>query len=189
MQRRRNYKVCFDKSVVSADFLTHADSSPAVNVKCELLNGVGGRGVSHWSRAALHRSSASGSRQVKHNKPRLSQAWGIIYLDPAPSARLYFSNTLHFRAPVAALTSPTVGPNRPHITCFSSGWRRGRARKKYLTVGSHFWPVCAQTQFIRLHFSRNQKRRGLKETQRRWARTRGTFVCRLQVKGFIIPLL
>lgn len=35
----------------------------------------------------------------------------------------------------------------------------GRARKKYLTVVSHFWTVCAQTQFIRLHFSRNQKQR------------------------------
>ena len=33
--------------VVSADFLAHVDSSPAVNVKCELLNRVGVGGDSY----------------------------------------------------------------------------------------------------------------------------------------------
>lgn len=89
------------KTVVSADFLAHADTSPAANVKCELLNRVGGRGVSHGSWAVLHRSLASGTRQVKHNKLQLSQTWGIIYLNPAQSVWLHFSNTLHYPAPVA----------------------------------------------------------------------------------------
>lgn len=58
-------------------------------------------GVSHWSRAALHRSLASGARQVKHNKLVLSQTQGIIYLDPSQSLWLHFSNTLDFLVPVA----------------------------------------------------------------------------------------
>lgn len=80
------------------------DGSPAVNVKCELLSVVGGRRVSPWSWTALLHSLAPGARQVKHNKLRLSQTWGIIYLDRALRVWLQFSSALHF--PVLVVLQP-----------------------------------------------------------------------------------
>lgn len=111
------------KPVVSADFLAHMDSSPAVNVKCELLNRVGGRGVSHWSWAALHRSLAPGALQVKHNKLQLSQTCGIICLDPAQSVWLHFSNTLHFLVPVAPQRPSMSVPITPTSLVSALCWR------------------------------------------------------------------
>lgn len=92
--------------------------------------------VSHWSWAALHRYFASGARQVKHNKLQLSQTWGIIYLDPAQSVWLYFSNPLHFPVPVAPQCHRMSVKITP--TSLVSALGKERARKKYLNVLSHF---------------------------------------------------
>lgn len=84
------------------------------------------RGVSHWSRAALHRSSASGPQQVWLSKPQ-----EIIYLEPPHCAWLYFST--HFGE-----VEGVVGDGRGG--CTVAWWGNVRATS----------PVCSQARRERL---------------------------------------
>lgn len=68
-------------------------------------------------------SLASGARQVKHNKLQLSQTSGIIYLDPAQSVELYFSNTLNFPVPVALQRPSMSVPITPASLNSGLCWR------------------------------------------------------------------
>lgn len=86
--------------------------------------------ASYWTESEVEepladpRSSlASGARQVKHNKLQLSQTSGIIYLDPAQSVELYFSNTLHFPVPVALQRPSMSVPITPASLDSGLCWR------------------------------------------------------------------
>lgn len=120
------------------------------------------RGVSHWSRAALHRSSASGPQQVWLSKPQ-----EIIYFEPPHCAWLYFST--HFGE-----VEGVVGDGRGG--CTVALWGNVRAtspvcsqvRRERLKSMFNFFSFCcsafAKTRFIGLDSSRKQKLWGTKET-------------------------
>lgn len=175
------------KPVVSVDFLTHVDSSPDVNVKCELLNGVGGRGVSHWSQAVLHCSLASGARQVKHNKLQLSQTYGIIYLDPSQSVWLNFSNTLHFPVPVAPHHPSMSVPITPASLVTGFCWREHVKERFSFSFLSSSANTIYYVSFFKKTEAIGTKRDSVK-SQATSSQTSWTFVCCLWVKGCVFLL-
>lgn len=122
------------------------------------------RGVFHWSRAALHRSSSSGSQQVWLSKPR-----EIFYLEPPHCAWLYSS--AHFcgveevwgLGGVFALVH-RQGMSGP-LGDTSPVWSQARRERwSRCLTSSHVVALLLWTRFIGLESSKKQTLWGSKET-------------------------